>query len=98
MEKYPNETLEEYWRGSPGDYVVKNWYGTWGDGVEYFLLSQCSDQLDNYLNSTVERFCLGETWCLFGTLMDCVLEQLPETWKANSEYDSAHLLHKAPWL
>jgi hypothetical protein len=60
------------------------WYYHWGDGMRNLLHGECAGMYQNYLEMTMS-WCSDEG-CYVGSVVDCLLGNSRESWKANSTY------------
>lgn len=65
----------------------QHWYPQFGSGLESTLKGSCGIVYDDYLAHENE-WCnvngQGKLGCYVGTVIDCLLSSMPESWKANS--------------
>lgn len=64
------------------------WYPQWSEGLQTTLQDECSGLFRGYIDRTFS-WCdgqdgLGKEGCYVGSVVDCVLGNLRESWKADS--------------
>lgn len=65
------------------EYLLQNWYPTYGHRIQAIIDEQCQWQMDLYYSSLRPANCSESTACKIAPAIDCILDEMKESDKAN---------------